>query len=209
MEPSIDPADDDPIVRALQRPVETRDTEFKESQPFDTLKWRIVKTCMAMANLRDGGRIIIGVSERTGRLEAVGMHPDHESEYNQDDLYAIVNRYARPPVALTLRVVDYDGKRFIAIEIREFSRVPIFCGVGTPPESGKDQLRVGDIPGRSRDRIATSKIHDVDLVAEVIEVAAEKRAAEIIATAQRIGLRLPPADRDHFAEERRNFGDFD
>lgn len=209
MDPVNEAESGDPLLRSLQRPVETRDTEFKESQPFESLKWRLVKTCMAMANLRDGGRIIIGVSERSGRLEPVGMHRDHEAGYIQDDLYALVNRHARPPVELTLRFIEHDGKRFVGVEIRAFERVPVFCGVDTPPESGKDRLRVGDIPGRTRDRIATSKIHDADLVAEIIEAAAEKRAGEIIATAQRVGLRMPVEDRDRFAEERVDFGDFD
>jgi len=200
---------DDPILRAIERPVETRGTEFKESQTFDSLKWRLVKTCMAMANLREGGYIVIGVSERTGRPEPSGMEQQHEEGYTQDGLYSLVNRYARPSVELSLRFVEYAGKRFVGIEIRAFDRIPVFCGVDMPPEAGKDRLRVGDIPGRTRDRISTSKVHDADLVSEILEVAAEKRAGEIIATAQRIGLRMPPDDRTRFAAERTAFGDFD
>jgi predicted HTH transcriptional regulator len=199
---------DDRIVAALQRPVETRDTEFKESRPFEALRWKLVKACIAMANLRGGGRIIIGVAEQDGWPKLDGMVREHEAGYTQDDLYALVNRYARPFVRLEVRFVEFDRKRFIGIEIREFERSFIFCGNAMPQEAGNSRLLVGDIPARSLDAIATTKVHDADLVAELIEIAAEKRAADIISTAQRIGLKMPEQDRDLFAAERADFEDF-
>lgn len=198
----------DRLIAALESPVETRNTEFKESQPLDVLQWKLVKTCMAMANLRGGGRILIGVAELDGLPILAGVQPGHEAGYNQDDFYALVNRYARPRVDLTLRLVDHDAKRFVGIEVREFDRVFVFCGNAMPSEAGKDRLLVGDIPARSLDAIATSKIRDPDLVAEIIELAAEKRAAQIIATAQRIGLQMPQRDKTAFEAERADFEDF-
>jgi len=198
----------DPLFPAIRRPVETRDTEYKESQPLDVLKWKLVKSCMAMANLRGGGRLIIGVNQRSGALSPDGVHSENEPDYDQDDLLALVNRYARPPVTLTVRIVEDSGKRFIAIEVQEFERTPVMCGVPTPPEAGSDGLQVGNVPVRSRDRVATTRIADADLMAEVLEIAAEKRAAQIIATAQRIGLRAPEGAAAAFAAERDEFGDF-
>ncbi len=45
-------------------------------------------------------------------------------------------------------------------------------------------------------------------MAEVLEIAAETRAAEIIATAQRIGLRMPDTAAQNFADERKGFDSF-
>ncbi|MHB8415750.1 MAG: ATP-binding protein [Acidiferrobacteraceae bacterium] len=198
----------DPFLAILRQPVETRATEFKESQPFESLKWKILRACMAMANLREGGRIIIGVSERNGAPDLCGILPEHAVGYTQDTLIALVNRHARPAVFLTLRFVEFGERRFVGIEVQPFDRVPIICGVVTPDEAGRDGLRVGDILARTRDRVSTSRVGDANLIAEIIEVAAEKRAQEIIATAQRIGLRMPDSDRALFESERRAFGDF-
>jgi predicted HTH transcriptional regulator len=207
---SKDPGESsDPVLEAIRAGVETRATEFKQSCPFDEIQWKIVKTCMALANLRDGGRIIIGVAERDGRWQADGVDSKHLEGYTHDKILELVNRHARPPISLLVRLVPLDSKTFVAIEVGEFDRVPIFCGVATPKTAGKDALRVGDMPARSRDRVATSRIYDADLVAEIIEVAAEKRAASIIATAQRIGLRMPDDTATMFRRERGDFGGFE
>ena len=209
MESNDSDASADPVLKAIRAGVETRETEFKQSCPFADIQWKIVKTCMAMANLRDGGRIIIGVAERDGRWHADGVDSEHLDDYTHDRILELVNRHARPPISLVVRVVSLDAKTFVAIEVREFDRVPIFCGVATSSTAGRDALRVGDMPGRSRDRVATSRIYDADLVAEIIEVAAEKRAASIIATAQRIGLRMPDDTATLFRRERGDFGGFE
>ena len=200
---------DDPIVRAIQQLVETRDTEFKESQPYENLRWKLMKSCMAMANLRDGGLIVLGVSERNGRPEATGIQPLHEATYNQDDLIALVNRHAKPPVSLRLRFVAHNDIRFIGLEVEAASPGPIICFRDTPPEAGDARMYEGNIPVRSLDRIATTRLVNAELMAELVEIAAEKRAAQIIATAQRIGLRMPDAAADQFRREREDFGDFE
>jgi len=196
----------DQTLELFRRLVETRDTEFKESQPFPVLKWKLVRTCMAMANLADGGRIVIGISERSTFPTATGMLPDHEETYNQDDLYSFVNQYARPPVSLTLRPVEFDGKRFLLIEVSPFDRTPIFCKKNMPDEAGGSQLRIGQLMARTRDTISTSKAAEPDLVAEIFTIAAEKVAREIIAQSQRVGFRLPDDSKTRFERERDEFG---
>lgn len=202
-----DEPEDDPIVRALKYGIETRSTEFKESQPLDVLKWKIVKSAMAMANLRDGGRIIIGGSEREGIAVSLdGVKPEHLTDYDNDTIIQLVNTHAKPPVDLSLRIVPFDGKQFVGIEIAQFVRTPVFCAKPTPngtPE--KLRLREGDVYVRSNERISTTRAVNAELMAEVLEVAAETRAAQIIATAQRIGLRMPDSAFEQFAEEIADF----
>tara|TARA_A100001391_G_scaffold203113_2_gene194598 strand:- start:966 stop:1391 length:426 start_codon:yes stop_codon:yes gene_type:complete len=52
------------ISLALSRCQEQPWLDFKESKPWFTLRWRMLKTIMGMANLRDGGLILIGVGEK-------------------------------------------------------------------------------------------------------------------------------------------------
>lgn len=196
----------DAAIKAIQDLNEERDKEFSESQPFDVLMWKIVTTSMAMANLRDGGSLIIGISQREGYFVASGIIAEHFNDYDPDDVISAVNKYAKPPVALAVYPVNCEGKAFLVIDGAPFRRTPVMCSKGAPDGSGQ-KFKSGDIFARSLDRIATSRIVDLDLMEEVIEIAAEKRAAEIVATAQRIGLRLPAAAEESFVRERSDFGD--
>jgi predicted HTH transcriptional regulator len=199
--------DDGPLIQALNFGVETRSTDFKESQPFETLQWDLVRHVMAMANLREGGRIIIGVSERDGQPSRDGILAEHEAGYDQDILYNLVNSYARPPVSLTLRIVPFEGKRYVYIAVEPFTETPVVCVKGSRKD-GKVRLDPGDIVARSLDCIGTTRIVNAELMADILRIAAEKRAASIVALAQRLGFRLPDADAALFERERLDFGDF-
>lgn len=206
---SRDP-EDDPILIALRDGVETRVTEFKESQPFDVLKWKLVKACMAMANLRDGGRIVVGCDERDGVPKPSGMTEQDQRSYDQDALVELVNIYARPPVSLTLRRVQFDGLLFVGIEVSPFERTPVMCRQDNlskkPPP--KQELHHAEIYIRSNERVSTTRVVTPELLEEILAIAAQKRAAEIITTAQKIGLRMPDSDAAQFARERNEFGGF-
>jgi predicted HTH transcriptional regulator len=54
------------VVTALNLCQESRNVDFKEPASWSNLQVHIARTSMAMANLRDGGIIIVGVSERGG-----------------------------------------------------------------------------------------------------------------------------------------------
>lgn len=204
--------EEDPFLTALRDGVETRVTEFKESQPFDVLKWKLVKACLAMANLRDGGCIIVGCDERDGVPAPSGMSEDDQRSYNQDALIELVNKYARPPVSLTLRRVEFDGRLFVGIQVAAFERTPVMCvkdNLNVKPTPTKSQeLREAEIYARSNARVSSTKVVTPELLEEILTIAAQKRAAEIIATAQHIGLRMPDTDATQFAREREQFGGF-
>lgn len=193
------------VVEAISQAVETRGVEYKRSEPFESLKWKIVKTSMAMANLRGGGVIVIGVAEHDeGAYDLVGMTSEHLTTYNQDTIYNLVNKYARPAISLRVRSVSVDNKDFIGIEIDQFERTPVICSVAMPNEASRDLVRVGQIVGRSRERIATSVVGDPDVVDEILNLGMEIRASEFLAAANRLGLGPNPTS-SAFREERNDF----
>lgn len=202
--------EDDPFLIAIRDGVETRVTEFKESQPFDVLKWKLVKTCMAMANLRDGGRILIGCDERDAVLVPSGMTELDQQSYDADTLIEAVNKYARPPVSLNLRRLDFDGLLFVGIEVAPFDRSPVMCIKSNlsdkPMPTEKQRMQPGDIYVRSNERVSSTKAITPELLEEVLAIAAQRRAKEIIETAQQIGLRMPESDAVALAREREEFG---
>ena len=191
-------------LQAIRSRFETRDKEFAESQPFVVLKWKIVEGSMAMANLRDGGSVIVGMSQRHGHFEATGISAGDLATYDPDDVMAAVNKYAKPPVELAAYPVEDERKTFLVIDALPFRRTPVMCSKAPPDNSGQ-KFKQGDIFARTIERISTTRVADIGLLEEIIEIAAEKRAAEIIATARRIGLQMPAADADAFAIERTRF----
>ena len=56
---------------------ETRWVDFKQSAPWDDLKGRVAKTALAMGNLRDGGLVIVGMSEADAIWKPTGVSGDH------------------------------------------------------------------------------------------------------------------------------------
>ncbi len=63
-------ADRSELTELVEHGREERHVEYKESQRWDGLKDKIAKTALGLANLRDGGHVVIGMRGRVhGLLE--------------------------------------------------------------------------------------------------------------------------------------------
>ena len=82
---------------------------------------------MGMANIRDGGTIIIGVRKKNDNYILEGIRKEHRATYDSDNIQAWVNTYADPYVRLGLHDVEFEGKQFLAIVIHEFDEIPVVC----------------------------------------------------------------------------------
>ena len=185
------------VAAALDRCQESRDVEFKESASWSDLRLKIVKTAMAMANLRDGGVIIIGASERDDTWSLDGITTDDLSTYDPDNIIAAVNKHASPDVELSVvRVTHTNGNVFLAIEIEQFAATPIVC-----KKTYDGAMRVGDIYHRPTGQPRTSRVTDARELNDLLDLAAEKRAMRIIRTAKRVGLEAKDTDAESYAAE--------
>lgn len=157
------------------------------------LQYKLIRTAMAMANLRDGGVIVIGASERGPSWDLTGISEVHLNSYAVDELVDAINRFASPPIAVELVLVPYRaGPSFLAVNIREFGETPIVCRRDGPPGSGlKQGLVYVRPPGVAR----TSEVRTADEMHDLLDLAAEKRARRILETARRIGMQAPAPDR--------------
>ncbi len=117
----------DKVFSALHRCQESQRIEFKESAPWESLKWKIIRTALAMANLRDGGIIVIGPSERGNTWDlSTGITNEHLKSYDIDTVLDCINNYASPYIELEMVVVKYKNeKEFLAIQVSEFVDTPI------------------------------------------------------------------------------------
>ncbi len=131
---------------ALEAPAEFASIEFKGNLPFESLKYKIAKTSMAMANLRDGGLIVIGVAQDKDRNFIVeGMDAPNIQTFVQEVVYEFVNLFASPPVELLVVATEYEKKRFVVIAISPFERTPVVCRRNAPDGLPKvDQMHEAD-----------------------------------------------------------------
>jgi predicted HTH transcriptional regulator len=177
------------VHAALDTCVESQSIDFKESAPASAIEYKIIRTAMAMANLRDGGVIVVGASERNASWDLTGVSDDHLATYAVDELTDRINRYASPPISVELVVVPYrGGARFLAIQVREFGETPIVCRRDGAVGSG---LKQGVVYVRPLGVARTSEIRAAEDMHDLLDLAAEKRARRILETARRIGMQAP------------------
>lgn len=181
----------DRIALALSRYQEQTWLDFKESQPWSELKWRLLKTIMGMANLRDGGLILIGVSERNDTWTPTGIDPKDLGTFDNDEIIDQLEKYASPRVQLAIVLHDHDdGNRFLVFHVGQFDDCPILCRNNSPDGvKPNDRLASGDIYVRpTTGRPRTIKANDARLVHDLLELAAEFRARRMLEIARRVGL---------------------
>lgn len=181
----------DRVIAALETCVESQSIDFKESAPWEALQFKIIRTALAMANLRDGGVVVVGVSESGERWDLTGVSDEHFATYNTDDVVDAIHKFASPSVSVILVLVPYGNeRRFLAVQISEFTDTPVVCRRDGPPNSGlKQAVLYLRPPGVAR----TTEMRTAEQMHDLLELAAEKRARRLLETARRIGLETPPA----------------
>jgi hypothetical protein len=152
-----------------------------------------------MGNLRGGGIIIIGVSQRDDTWQLDGISPEHLATFDVDNFTDQVNAYVSPYVDLTLVSVEYSSKKcFLAIAVGEFIDTPLVCKKNAP--SPKD-LAEGSIYIRSYGKPGTTRVMRAEQLHDLLELAGEKRARRIIEVSHRIGLVTGTSSIEYFARE--------
>lgn len=154
---------------------EQRSIEFKESTAWTSIKCVLTRTIMAMANLKGGGKIVIGVREDPNKDPvAVGMSKEDFDSYNQDDIASFVNEYAEPSVVVAPRKLTDEGKRYVVLNVEEFSEVPIVCKKDGR-KTCKDHLRRGSIYHRPKRKVESTDRFDYADMRELVGLAAIKQ----------------------------------
>jgi Putative DNA-binding domain len=179
------------IVLALSRCQEQPWLDFKESQPWQELRWRLLKTIMGMANLRDGGLILVGVAERGTTWDLTGIEPGHLGAFDYDDIIDQLSKYASPHVSVDIAVHDHDdGKRYLAFHVHQFSDSPVVCRNNSPDDvRPKDRLAAGEVYVRpTTGKPQTVKVTDAAHLHDLLELAAEFRARRMLEIGKRVGL---------------------
>jgi predicted HTH transcriptional regulator len=176
------------IETLIKYPNEERYLEFKRSIRWDgDIRAKIAKSIMALANLRDGGWIVIGKEEQIDNsFKSVGMTPQDYDSFDSDNVKAYVYERAQPPVSFEVIKKEYEDKKFILIKVKEFDDAPIIC-----KKSYDDILHAGNIYVRSMSKPESIAVPSDAEMREIIEIAVDKGVSKFVKRAQRTGIWIP------------------
>jgi hypothetical protein len=184
---------------------ETKGIEFKGPGSADDLSHLavIIRAMLAMANRRDGGRIVVGVTEQGGVSNLVGLS-DHElaSWSDHDSISDRVAAYADPSIEFTItEMTDTAGQKFVVLEVTEFDSVPVICR-----KSYGNVLADGACYVRPRRKPESVPVRSAADMRDLIELATEKELRRILGTTRRAGVELTQvtSDADRFDKQLRD-----
>jgi predicted HTH transcriptional regulator len=179
---------------------EDRNREYKQSFPWERSTHgktmaKIVRTILAMSNLRDGGHVVIGVEEGIS-YQPTGMHVDHLETFSYDKVADFVRNFADPYAKFSLDVVHLDGVDFVVISVSGFDEFPVVCR-----SSYADILAEGAVYTRPRSGCprSASISRYVDM-RELLDLAVERGIRRFLGMQARVRS-LGPTDAEQFAQQ--------
>ena len=176
----------DDITNLILWPREERNLEFKCSMNWNEAptKAKLTKSVLAMANLRDGGHIVLGVERQPDdSYVPVGMKQDDLDSFVQDNLSAHFSEYADPYIEVNLLKHMIDARPFCILRVNEFAELPVVC-----KKDGAEKLRRGATYVRSRRIPETVEVPSQVEMREILDLAVEKRSRGFVRQAERMGF---------------------
>lgn len=146
-------------------------------------KGAVVKDVLAMANTQDGGRIVFGV--RDGDFEAVGLSEEEFESFDATRFADFLNRYADPPSGCSVHKFVVDGGRFVAIEVPEFTDIPIICKADLNDTNNRQVLKRGAAYIRT-DRAASEIVSTSEAMRDLMNRAVIRRGDQILKMVERL-----------------------
>jgi len=190
---------------------ENRNQELKASISWENelARFKITKTIMAMANISNGGRIIIGVQDDKGKYDPCGMTESDFESFNQDDVCDFVGKYADPFVNVQVFKVAEGHNRFVVITTEEFEKYPVICKKRYSAKNEKGEpsiLENGDICTRTIGaRPKSSKVTSSTDLRQILDLAIKKEVVTQIQEMSMLGVSITGAqvktDEDKFKEQ--------
>lgn len=190
----------------ISNPQERRYLEYKGGGKWDSLRLKILKASLGMANFKEGGYIIIGVqkpSEST-RHEIIGMGKSDARMYTYDTISSFINSYAYPHIDMEVEHFYIDKRLLAVIQINEFKEMPVICKKSSP------ETKEGRIYYRRTRQMESSPDLTAEELREIIEAAVDKgmyKQMERIKSyvSDDAERRVERKLRDKFAKERARF----
>ncbi|PXA89507.1 ATP-binding protein [Caulobacter sp. D4A] len=176
-------------LEALLNGAEETDTlEFKGAMAWD--RQSLVRDILALANVIDGGRIVIGVEDNTYARQ--GLTPEQIATFDAEVMRDQIAPFADPRVVFRRIVAaDRQGLQFVIIDVSPFDEGPVIC------KRDGTEVNAGTIYFRSRTRRPQSaRVDNSADMRDIIERAAALAARRL----RRLGFVAEQGDQDYDAE---------
>lgn len=175
------------IEEILQGNAESLNTEFKSTFDVSTNTWakeRLIRSMLAMSNTRDGGYIVVGISEKKDKsLDYTGIEETHLSTFKTkaEEFKTKVESFSSSPVIYEIGVGPYKGKNYLVISVNEFVLNPLICRRnGENGESVAKHLEEGAIYIRTlKDKPSSVKLTNPIDIQDFLERASDKQISNL------------------------------
>jgi hypothetical protein len=201
----------DQFSQLLSIGYELRGIEYKGPAPRSDnyIFSEVTKAAIGLSNTRGGGLVIIGVSDHNGVLTPTGLTPADLQTWRYDDIAAGFAEYADPSISFDREIVDFEGKSFIILKIKEFSEIPILCkksfsfnkDKSNPTSKAEDILRKGACYVRSWRKPETTEIPTLEDMRSLIEISVEKGVKKFISQTHAAGINISDMARLQSSEQ--------
>jgi predicted HTH transcriptional regulator len=168
---------------------------------------QVARAALGLANHRGGGPVFIGVDETDAHEPILsGLTDQQRDSWNYDDVAARFAAVADPRLSFDREVIQYQGKQFVVLTIREFEAIPVICRADFRRKTdGQVILRAGALYVRTRGKPETTEVPTQTEMRGLLDLAIDKGLQAFLARAARAGLQLPNAEQpreiDPFARE--------
>ena len=181
------------ILTGIQIGKELRNIEYKGSVSWndDNPKQKIIRSMLAMANIRDGGSVIIGVDQKKGgTFELTGMSEADFNSFNYETISAVVAEFADPYITFSLTKDELDGKRIVIIDVEEFQDIPVIC------KKDGSLLKRGKVYARGLRIPESVEVPTQTEMREILDIAIEKGTRKFLKSISRVGIALKEPEKE-------------
>jgi len=165
---------------------EQRNVEFKRAGDMGKdYVARVARAAMALANLRGGGVLVLGIDDTDPLNGENGLAPAQLKAWlDADSVNAKINAYADPALELSIdQAVHPNGGALVVIQVHEFRDHPVLC-----KRDYGDVLAAGQLFTRSAAKPESSARQTHGEMREVIDLAVDKNLARFVQRARNGGL---------------------
>jgi hypothetical protein len=151
---------------------------------------KVTRAALSMANLRDGGHVVLGITDNDLVAMLPGLAPPQLACWlDFDTVSARLATYADPPLRFDLSQLNLSsGAAAVVLEVHEFDDVPILCAQSFQAQGFPEVLRKGACYVRSQRIPETAEIPTGVEMRELLDLATEKRLRRFLTTAQAAGV---------------------
>lgn len=202
---------DEAFQLIVERGRENRETEFKSGGSIlDVhLLRRVIRAVLGMTNNRDGGVVVLGVSERLGYAVFEGISEEDAASWTNDAFGDKSAAWVDPAVSVDIGINLFEGRLFVVIEVAEFEESPVFARKDYRSPKGDMVLREGALYVRGIRKPETVEIRTSLEMRRLLDLALQRRLERFFHLTSVAGY--PPiqptisGDDQKFAEQLQDF----